>query len=417
MLDFSTVTRSGTRISANVAGIDWTRLESQIEARGLSLKRRDSIAEGLDEVCPVFMVEGTDGVIAEGKGLDADQAQKSALGEAVERVAGAGPTTEARKHIRVDSEQSLYWDKDWGLGQCTGPRDAYSPETLTEWLPAVNVTRNEACHLPAELAYFEYVPEETRTRLFSLHHTMGLAAGSSLEDAILSGIFEVLERDAYWITMRCRLNLPDIPLAGLAGLDPRVARIVEKLAHRGLRVLLKDMSLDWGIPIAHAVIVDENGGIPAFAHGTGASFDWPTSIARAVCESVQMYAGLDASMNAHFQWEDVVSVRGVLGDANLAWSDPLFAAHIEHIITPSSEKWHPHACTWTPTAFFQHLKELGHEVIAADLYSEFDLKVVRVFVTGVTQPDPRLERVGARLKRWLERTGLSRGLYSDPILT
>ncbi|HYF29137.1 MAG TPA: YcaO-like family protein [Candidatus Paceibacterota bacterium] len=415
--DFGTVEHFGTRSSAHVCAVDWGAVEDALAQMGYHLRQRTPISDEIGRLAPVYLIEGPEGVLAEGKGLDQEQAKRSTLGEAVERLAARGPSERVRAQRGTDTYQNLYRGKDWGLGTLAGPRDAFDSQIPSEWLPARNISRDETAFLPAELSYFEYVPETTRTRLFSLHHTMGLAAGSSREDAALSGIFEVIERDAYWITMRCRMNLPDIPLEAVRDLDPKVIAIVQALEKRGFKLSVKDLSLDWGVPVVHAVLVDTQGGIPAFAHGTGASFSWATAVARAVCESVQMYEGLSAVMNDEWKWEDVVSVAGVLGNAAYAWSDPLFRPHIEHLLAPSDQPWDGSEPAWSVPEFLADLKQRGHEVIVADLGSDYGLEVVRVFITNTTQPDPRLERISLRLEAWRNRLGLERGLYTDPILT
>jgi thiazole/oxazole-forming peptide maturase SagD family component len=417
-LEFKVIQHDGTRTFSNSREIDWTVVESVLANKGFVLRKRSYLENAFDGLCPVFYLEHKErGVIAEGKGLTEEQAKRSALAEGVERIFGAEPTRATMESIVIDTYKNLYGAKEWDLGALTGPRDLFSEDILTEWIPAINISRDEQCFLPAELAYFEYIPESNHTRLFSMHHTMGLAAGSSLEDAALSGIFEVIERDAYWITMRCRVNCPDIDIEKVPDMDSRISEIKQLLKSKGFNLVLKDMSLDWGIPVVHAVLCDEKGKIPAFSHGTGASFSLSTAIARAVCEVLQMYSGLVEVTDTNFEWEEVVSVDGVLGKPELAWSDPLYRTHLEHLLTASEQQWKNEYPVNSLKSLLEKLRELGHEVIVADLKSGTDLQVVRVHITNATQPDPRLERMSPRLHAWAEREGLKKGFYGDPILT
>jgi thiazole/oxazole-forming peptide maturase SagD family component len=417
-LVFSKIHHSGTRSSSNGKEVNWISIESMLKEKGFTLRKRSYLDKMFDEVCPVFFLEHKEqGVIAEGKGITEEQARKSALAEGVERILGSAPSDIASEAIILDTYENLYRGKSWNLGTLTGPRDLFSENIETEWVPARNISRDETCFIPAEMAYFEYVPNSTHTRLFSMHHTMGLAAGSSLEDAVLSGIFEVIERDAYWITMRCRINCPDVTIEEVPGLDPKILKIIELLEKKGFRLILKDMSLDWGIPVIHAILSDEKGRIPAFSHGTGASLSLATAVARAVCEVLQMYAGLVEVADANFQWEEIVSVDGVLGKPELAWSDPLYKSHLGHLLTPSLSRWENVYPINSIPVLLEKLMERGYEVIVADLKSGIDLQVVRVHITNATQPDPRLERISPRLTEWSARENLEKGFYADPILT
>ena len=417
-MSFLDISYSDTRNSTNAKEIDWVSVEKELVTRGYALKKRDYLGNAFNDLSPVYILEHPEmGVISEGKGLTHEQAKKSALAEGIERITAKSPSLDAQTSFITETYKNLYTNKSWDPSKLTGPRDAFSENILTEWTPSLNITKEQGCFMPTEISYYEYVPSNSQTRLFSMHHTMGLAAGSSTEDATLSGIFEILERDAYWITMRCKITHPDIELNKVPDLDPKIFTIIQELERKGFKLSIKDMSLDWGVPIVHAVLTDTSGGIPSFAHGTGASFKWSTAIARAVCEVLQMYSGLDAVVNEHWKWEDVVSVQGVLGDPKLAWSDPLFSPHITHLTTPSQKTWSSHTTIDTVPALLKHLEDMGHDVIVTDLKSEFDVKVVRVFITNTTQPDGRLERISERLLKWQKHEGLSKGFYSDPILT
>jgi ribosomal protein S12 methylthiotransferase accessory factor YcaO len=272
--------------------------------------------------------------------------------------------------------------------------------------------------MPTELAYYQYEPQKSHLRLFSLTHTMGLAAGSSIEDATLSGIFEVLERDAYWIIMRNRINCPDINLSKVLNLPPNIHKIISILAQNGYRLSIKDASLDWGIAVAHVVLTDTEGIIPAFSHGMGAGFDWATAISRAVTEVVQVHAGLYAFTQDHGYWQDVVGGTGVLGRPEFAWTDPLFYPHIEHLLAPSETQSPLKVEFTTLPALIDSLKERGHEILIAKLGDIEGIEVVRVLISGTTHPDERLERITERMKRFANaELNEWKGFYTDPILT
>lgn len=74
----------------------------------------------------------------------------------------------------------------------------------------------------------------------------GCSMGSCLEEAILHGIFEVAERDAYmltWLAMRCpaRLDLAECN-------DPEVRHLLRRLRSEGFELLAFDITTDLGIP-------------------------------------------------------------------------------------------------------------------------------------------------------------------------
>ncbi len=414
-LKFGKTRSSGTRSFVNRKEVNWSTIENTLKDRGFKLRKREFLDNDFDSLCPVYyLVSEERGVISEGKGLTDEQARRSALAEGVERIFGVAPTSQ--KNLRLDTYKNLYRDKDWDLGTIVGPRDTFDKNSITEWLPATNISRNEKCYVPAEISYFGYSPQRTKTRLFSLYHTTGLACGSSIEEAALNGIFEILERDAYWITMRCKLNTADIDLKKVPSLDQNILKIVTALNKKGVLLHVKDMSLDWGVPIVHAVLEDTSGRLPAFTHGTGAGFTWSTAVARAVCEVLQMYVGQCAVVQERGNWQEIGAVSGASAQPVLMWSDPLYKNNLLHLTTPLDKKWRPRETISSVEELLAHLKNKGHEVLVTELASRGDLKVVRVLVTNVTQPDPRLERISPRLEKWRKKEGL-RGFFTDSILT
>ncbi len=406
----------GTRVSLNPKPIDWDVLEGNLATLGYSLSKREYLNGALNETCPVYVLSHTEhGVISEGKGVDEAQARRSALAEGVERILSADHTRAAERSL-VARAKDIEGYTPFIFG--AGPRDSYSDSIMTEWIPAYNVSTQKPSWMPTELAYYQYEPQKSHLRLFSLTHTMGLAAGSSIEDATLSGIFEALERDAYWIIMRNRINCPDINLNTVPNLSPNIQKIISALAEKGYRLSIKEASLDWGIAIAHVVLTDTEGRIPAFAHGMGAGFDWATAIARAVTEVVQVHAGLYAFTQDHGYWQDVVGGAGVLGRPEFAWTDPLFYPHIKHLLTPSKTQSLLKVEFKTFSSLIESLKERGHEVLIAQLGKMEGVEVIRVLISGTTHPDERLERITERMKKFAgAESNEWKGFYSDPILT
>jgi len=82
----------------------------------------------------------------------------------------------------------------------------------------------------------------------------GSAAGNSLEEAAVQAISEVVERHVCSLISRDRLQTPEIDPASLT--DPAARELLERFTGLGIRVVLKDFSLDTGIPTVGAVAWD-----------------------------------------------------------------------------------------------------------------------------------------------------------------
>lgn len=373
---------------------------------------------------PVYEVhkeDGSAGVIAEGKGLDDERSRASAVGEAVERILGSNPaeTVEVITASAVELGSLALPSTELGLG----PRDAFSDNLRTDWVHGYSPT-GAAILVPAEMVFMSYV---SRTGVVAVAHrnTTGLAAGTTRSHAFLNALMEVLERDAYWIVMRCRLQCSNIELDSTPGLPPYVKDIVAECARAGLRFHLKDISLDWPVHIVHALLANEQQQAPAFAHGTGAAFDLATAATRAVCEATQVHSDLRRLVGTEL--EQFILPEDRARSAALSWADPLWRPNVEHLMTSAvrdrEQSVAPVRAYQSPnesleTSAFRLLRilvERGHRVICCPLGELGGIQAVRVLVTGATHPDPRIERVSARLRRYSGSS--SRGIYGDPILT
>jgi ribosomal protein S12 methylthiotransferase accessory factor len=217
-----------------------------------------------------------------GKGATSVQAEASALMELVERFSffsylAEGPMTFARpKDIPGQAldfsclARSLF-DESPELQQA----EAIYQNWPLYFVPATNLTRGEARMLPI---HWFYLIEEYN----------GPAAGNCLEEAILQGLCEVVERHVGSVISHDRLITPLIDPETVT--DPVARELLEKFRKNGVAVYLRDFSLDTGIPSVGALAYD-----PAtfpqeseivFAAGT--TTDPEKSLVRALTEVAQL---------------------------------------------------------------------------------------------------------------------------------
>ena len=133
--------------------------------------------------------------------------------------------------------RSLFDDSRPGPAGC-GP---FIEDWPLYFVPATNLTRGEAVYLP--LHWF-YLIEEYN----------GPAAGNCLEEAILQGLCEVVERHVGSVISHERRTTPVIDPESVT--DPVARELLEKFRKNGIKVYLRDFSLDTGIPTVAALAYD-----------------------------------------------------------------------------------------------------------------------------------------------------------------
>lgn len=217
-----------------------------------------------------------------GKGATPVQAEASALMELVERFSfftfiKEGPKlyTTARKL----GDQALPFSYLARSLFDDSPEAGAAAELYQDWplhfVPATNLSTGASLYLP--LPWF-YLIEEYN----------GPAAGNCFEEAVLQALCEVVERHVGTVISYERRATPVIDPESVT--DPAARGLLEKFAKNGVKVYLRDFSMDTGIPTVAALAYDpatfpESSEI-VFAAGT--TTDPSKSLIRALTEVAQL---------------------------------------------------------------------------------------------------------------------------------
>ncbi|WP_405612573.1 TOMM precursor leader peptide-binding protein [Streptomyces sp. NBC_00076] len=248
-----------------------------------------------------------------GKGVTALDAEVSALCEAVERYSGCLHGDEYRIRARYRDLDGMAVHPDtcqlYADEQYAG-RDAWNathsgfhhvPERFDEdaevdWTPVWSLTGQRHRMLPTALLYFATAAERhdpVAGRRFMHADSNGNAAGSSLEDAVLQGFLELVERDAVALWWYNRTPRPALDLR--AGADLWTEELID--VHRGLRreVWALDLTSDFGIPVFAALSRRTDKAAEDIVFGFGAHLDARIALRRALTELNQLLpAAVDA---------------------------------------------------------------------------------------------------------------------------
>lgn len=342
-----------------------------------------------------------------GKGTTMQQARVSALGEAIERYSGSfhgdEPRLSACFHELGDraihpNDCLLYSDAQYARRhtQNLQPADAgnlvmdpFDEAQALAWSPLWSLTHACYKYLPAAYCYYDYDEEPFR---FCNANSNGCAAGHTLEEAILQGFLELVERDAVALWWYNRLARPGIALEHLN--DPYIAQVCDfyEALQRDLWVL--DLTSDLGISVFAAVSRRKTDRQEDLIIGLGAHFDPLLCLERALTE-------VNQKLNIYFECTDDGS-RHALRSAVAPW--PWWqTARLEQMpyLAPASSQLlpqRPNGSEDSPdlgAALQQclHIADAHNlEVLVLDqTRPDIGLKVVRVVVPGLR---PHWRRLG-----------------------
>lgn len=235
-----------------------------------------------------------------GKGLTEVDARVGALCEAAERFSGTaqGDELRVRGTLRslapraLDPRDCLLFDDrqyagraDWNAAHASFNHvpEPFDPDAELDWTPLWSLTGERHRLLPTAMLYYGTRPPS----LFA--DSNGAAAGGSLEDAVLQGLLELVERDAVAIWWYNRLLVPRVDTAAFG--DPAVAAQRAHHASIGREMHVLDVTSDLGIPVMVAVSRRAGEEQERILLGFGAHLDPAVALRRALAEVNQMLPG------------------------------------------------------------------------------------------------------------------------------
>lgn len=367
-----------------------------------------------------------------GKGTTKIAAKVGAFMEAIERSVAMSPGNEviygtyaemARKLPTLDPEAT-------GIELSS----AYAGKPRLGWMRGFDLLYEEDVLVPAELAAYNALGRYG-DRCFHVSSTNGLASGNVAEEAICHALCEIIERDSWtmaelvaqWLplarqegraraairegTARDDARYPTISFTGVGGV---VRRLLDRYRDAGLKLFVRDITSELGIPTVIAVIVEEvsvAGGMPLAHLGLGCHPDADIAVTRALTEAAQ---------------SRVVDIQGIRED--LAHPDQPTNPYLTH--TKRSERLDPTHWLYRTSDTIRHYRDLPsykHEDILEDITLMLDrlradgidrvvavnlstpatgVAVVRVIAPGVESFAADRRQIGWRASRhWMRHAG------------
>ncbi|HEX4230758.1 MAG TPA: TOMM precursor leader peptide-binding protein [Bryobacteraceae bacterium] len=253
-----------------------------------------------------------------GKGMTASQARRSALCEALERYSGCWRGYEASRFCSAQElgdsavpiencllfSESQYAHRDeWNRreGDYNFVPQRFDPFRRVAWVELRSLTHGRPRYLPAAFCYYN-VPIDEEDHDFCRPDSNGNAAGDSLQEAILAGIFEVVERDAAAIWWYNRARRPGVEIESFP--LPYFGDLLADYARLGRRLWALDLTTDFGIPVFVAISQSLVGNDDPVA-GFGAHFDAQIALTRACTEVNQAVAAIESGATVRIalgQW-------------------------------------------------------------------------------------------------------------------
>ncbi|WP_437618668.1 TOMM precursor leader peptide-binding protein [Sorangium sp. So ce1151] len=239
--------------------------------------------------------------MSSGKGRTVAQARASALCEAIERYCatyhGDAPLRRARlselEGGSIPPDALQHFSEAQRRAAAAGgapPRDArlavsppYDPSAAIDWAPAWSLTHGRRRYLPAAACYL-HLPAASGAQPCSFNPN-GHAAGNCIEEAILQGFLELVERDAVALWWYNRARRPAVDPRSFG--EPYFDALEGHYRELGQRLWVLDVTSDLGIPAF--VALARAAGSGRLTLGFGCHLEARLGVQRALTELNQLF--------------------------------------------------------------------------------------------------------------------------------
>ncbi len=296
--------------------------ENEKKLRTAGISRITDITD-LDRIkIPVFSAirptaqEGSVSVYA-GKGVTKEQAKASAMMEGFERYSAEKQDIDKERMI-VSTYNEIINNSNPNLNKenTLNPKDLLLPKNFTtqnvensrlEWIESTDITRDETIYVPANAVFHPYIPSRDNIpspiAIFK-GNTNGLASGNIIEESVLHGIFEVVERDAWSIFELTKRNKKEINQDSIE--NDIINELLDKFNQEHIKIKLMDITADLDITTVAASSDDMLLKDPALLTlGVGTHLDPNVAVIRALTEvaqsrATQIHGTREDTINADF---------------------------------------------------------------------------------------------------------------------
>jgi ribosomal protein S12 methylthiotransferase accessory factor len=337
-----------------------------------------------------------------GASLDKDQSIAAAIGEAVERYSAAYVDTDCLVYGSYDelSEEAIH-PGDFNLyskSQYDSDGFPFQPFTTTtklSWTRGFSLQHKKPVLVPGSLTYLPlYVDDVEREAIVTAATSTGLACGNTLEEAILSALGEVVERDSLVCFWMNKLPVTRIIVDEASDIFESYAT---RLSKPGLDYQICELTTDLGIPTVFTLLLGNSTDGPMVNAGSQANLSPTRATLKSMVEAAQGRPYIRFILKTNPGWEykpDFSTLNSFQDHAAFYTRAPQHRNALDFIGEPIRVKKlseMPDLSTGSPKGDIEvYLRLLARhdlDVVVVDLtppdIEEVGFKVVRVLIPGL----------------------------------
>ena len=237
--------------------------------------------------------KNSDGGYSRGVSFDFEEALSKVVGELLERypltlyrnkdLISASISELRRKRISFLDPFLLDQFSEWQKEKF--PQYRFDEMSRFRWAEGKSLMTKKKALIPAQMVHWNY-RFASGEPVIQQPITNGAGGMFTLTEALLSGLYELIQRDAFMIFWLNRIVPPRVDPESIRSTE--IISLLESCKNYGLRASFLDMTSDFGIPVVITVLEDEYGGGPAVVLGGGCGVDPEQAIIRAFTEAISV---------------------------------------------------------------------------------------------------------------------------------
>jgi ribosomal protein S12 methylthiotransferase accessory factor len=326
-----------------------------------------------------------------GFGFNPYEAEMHALMESVERYSSMvvdesrlvwSTYNDIKKKAINPVDLGLYSDEQYDRNDLGCSR--FSVKSVIPWIEGYDLYSDKPVMIPADFVH--YPPIREKPLVFDTSN--GAAAHTDIVKAILNGLFEVIERDAF-LTMW--LNRIPMPILDIRKIPSTFVQSIKLINEYGMKVKLVNLTGDSRIPTVLAACYNSNPDkYPALAIGTASHIEPEKAVQKALFE---MEFGLIVSLESPREKINNPNQISSPHENALFYENPAERNHWQFMLSSKKKMRLPRSINRRSSDHYNTLMRIvgilhaiNHRVICVDItpsdIRRIGLRSVKVFVTG-----------------------------------
>lgn len=326
-----------------------------------------------------------------GKGMNEAQAYLSAGFELMERISAEYNGNVEMIQLPYKQVKDFALDLQVRVGEQHYLRniDSIDADIPVDWVWGWSLVNQKYVLVPASMVYLSRTLFQGK---FMLNSSSGLAAGTTIEDAILQGLLEAAEHDARYIWQANPVVTPK-----LTDLPESVRNLTKQMEELGFTLFVRDCTTDLGIYVFKAWLVQKDNPIHYAAAGLGASLNPDIALSRAISEAKQSWPSDRQQAPKHYASKSNTD----LFSYNTATLFMHYQDNMTDILAEGAETAYASLPNLSSGSISQDILEIQHrmqqhvpdsDLIVVNLTrEEFGIPVVRVITSGLQNPSQPLQ--------------------------